>query len=261
MARPLIGISTGFTDYGDYLGIAFSRPLEQRHAMAVVIPFTSQPAHLLRELDGLLLAVGRDLEPTRFNGQPHRAATPHSPLRDRCELALATAAIRAGTPVLGICRGMQLINVALGGSLHPDHSVLPGAAAEHPGGDWDRWEQVVAARLGQGPAPEHPGHPIVIEPGSLLAAALGRRSMVNSYHHQSLDRVGAGVRVSARAPDGVIEAIEVPAAAQMCLGVQWELQEQPDSPVFDLFVERARALRDARRRDRGTLRTVAAHRL
>jgi putative glutamine amidotransferase len=216
--------------------------------VAVVLPFTSQPAQLLGELDGLVLAVGRDLEPPHFHGRSHSAATPHSPWRDRGELALATAAIATGTPVLGICRRMQVINVALGGTLHPDHSVLPGPAAQHPGGDWDRWEKVVSARLGQGVAPDHPSHAIVIEPDSLLATALGTHSAVNSYHHQSLDRLGEGVRVTARAGDGVIEAIEVPEAPQICLGVQWELQEQPESPVFDLFVDRARELRELRRR-------------
>ena len=210
---PLIGISSGFTDYGDYLGVAFSRPLEARGAVAVILPLSASPEAVLDRIDGLLLAVGRDLEPRRYGGMPHSASTLHSPLRDEAELALAPAAIAAGVPVLGICRGMQVISIALGGTLHPDHSVLPGAAAEHPGGDWP---------------------------------ALGAQATVNSYHHQSVDRLGAGVNVTARAADGVIEAIEVPAAREMCVGVQWELQEEPDSPVFDLLVDHARRARGRR---------------
>jgi putative glutamine amidotransferase len=237
----LIGISSGFTDYGDYLGIAFSRPLEARGAVAVILPFSVRPLALLEHIDGLLLGVGQDLEPRCYKGAPHVTSTLHSPLRDEMELALVPAAVAAGIPVLGICRGMQVINVAFGGTLHADHSVLEDLPAAHPGGDWERWQRVVAARVDGLPAPPHPRHSIAIEPGSLLAQALGTEAVVNSYHHQSLATLGARVQVSARAPDGVIEAIEVPSAEAMCLGVQWELQEQPDGTVFALLVEAARA--------------------
>jgi putative glutamine amidotransferase len=241
MKRPLIGISTGFTDYGDYLGIAFSQPLERLGAVPVALPYLEHPSALLSHLDGLLLAVGRDLEPARFGGRPHPASTLHSPLRDATELALARAAIAEGVPVLGICRGMQVINVALGGTLHADHGVLPAPAGNHPGGDWERWEQVVRARLEQTAPPAHPSHQIAVVAGSLLGAALGTRATVNSYHHQSLATLGDGIEVTALAPDGVIEAIEVPSARGFCVGVQWELQEQPDSPMFALLVDAARA--------------------
>jgi putative glutamine amidotransferase len=254
---PLIGISSGFTDYGDYLGVAFSRPLEERRALAVILPLSARPQSVLGQLDGLLIAVGRDLEPHRYGGRPHPTSTLHSSLRDEAELALVPAAITAGLPVLGICRGMQVINIALGGTLNADHSVLPGSAANHPGGDWARWDRVVAARLEATPGPPHPSHQIEIEPGSLLAEALGASATVNSYHHQSIDRLGTGVHVTARALDGLIEAIEVPAAPEMCLGVQWELQEEPDSPLFDLLVDRAHQASVRRQSDTAALRAIA----
>jgi putative glutamine amidotransferase len=241
MTSPLIGISTGFTDYGDYLGIAFSQPLERLGAVPVALPYLDHPPALLSHLHGVLLAAGRDLEPARFGGRPHPASTPHSPLRDAAELTLARAAIAGGVPVLGICRGMQVINVALGGTLHADHRVLPAPAGNHPGGDWDRWEHVVRARLEGTPPPAHPGHDIAIAAGSLLGAALGTHATVNSYHHQSLATLGDGVEVTALAPDGIIEAIEVPSARSPCVGVQWELQEQPHSPLFALLADAARA--------------------
>jgi putative glutamine amidotransferase len=243
MHAPLIGISTGFTDYGDYLGVAFSRPMEALGAVPVVLPYTSDPTSFVARLDGVVLGVGRDLEPHRWGGAPHPATTSHSPLRDEAELRLARAALDAALPLLGICRGMQILNVALGGTLHPDHSVLPPPADRHPGGDWARWEEVVAARLTDSAPPAHPEHEIEIAPGTLLAGALGERAVVNSYHHQSIDSLGAGVVANARAPDGVIEAIEVPEAAAPCLGVQWELQEEPESPVFALLVEAAASAR------------------
>ncbi|HTX08166.1 MAG TPA: gamma-glutamyl-gamma-aminobutyrate hydrolase family protein [Solirubrobacteraceae bacterium] len=236
---PLIGISCGFTDYGDYLGVAFSGPIEGLGGVAVILPYTERPASLLSRLDGLMLAGGRDIGPEHFGGRRHPRATAHSRLRDDAELPLARDAIAGGIPLLGICRGMQVINVALGGSLHPDHSVLPPPADRHRGGDWDIWEEVVRARLEGDAPPEHPCHEIVIAPDSRLAGALGSGATVNSYHHQSIAAVGDGVVVAATAPDGVIEAIEVPAAQAFCVGVQWELQEERSSSLLALFVEAA----------------------
>ncbi len=236
---PLIGVSTGFTEHGDYLGVAFSRPLEQLGAPSLIVPYLEDPGALIPHLDGLLLAGGRDLEPSLYGGQPHPTATSHSSLRDECELTLVRAAIDAGVPLLGICRGMQVINVALGGTLHPDHSELPPPADRHPGGDWDRWREVVSAHLAGRPGPEHPTHEVAIEPDSRLARIIGSALTVNSYHHQSLDRLGDGVAVAARAPDGVIEAIELRGASAQSIAVQWELQEEPDRRLFAAFVQAA----------------------
>ena len=249
MAPPLIGVSSGFTDYGDYLGLAYARPLTGVGALPVVVPYLERAEdrlRLLARLDGLVLGFGRDLEPHRYGAPPHPSSTPHSPHRDEVELALAGEALAAGVPVLGICRGMQVLNVALGGTLHPDHSVLPPPANAHPGGDWARWDTVVAATLAATPAPAHPSHAIEIAADAALAGALGRSAVVNSYHHQSLARLGAGVRAVAHAPDGVIEAIEVPGAPALALGVQWELQEEwqdgrPGTAVFALLVAAARS--------------------
>jgi putative glutamine amidotransferase len=237
MDGPLIGISCGFTDYGDYLGVAFSEPIERLGAIAVILPYSQAPSALIARLDGVMLAGGRDIEHARFGARRHPTSTLYSPLRDDAELPLAREAIAAGVPLLGVCRGMQVINVALGGTLHPDHSVLPPPADRHPGGDWDTWAEVVKARLQGTAPPEHPSHEITIVPGTRLAGVLGRRATVNSYHHQSIATLGDGVAVAATAPDGVIEAIEVPAAAAFCVGVQWEVQEVPGSPLLAAFVE------------------------
>ena len=258
MRAPLIGVSPGFTDYGDYLGVAFSEPLEKLGATVVVLPYSTQPADLLARLDGVLLAGGRDIQPARFGAAPHPNSTPHSPHRDEFELAFAPAAISAGVPLLAICRGMQIINVALGGTLHLDHSVLPPPADRHPGGDWKRWDEIVEARLGGWSTPPHPCHEVEVTPESMLARALGPGGTVNSYHHQSVAELGRDLVVTARAPDGVIEAIELPTARALCLGLQWEEQEQRGTPVFALLVEAARARAAANRRGAPTRRPVHA---
>jgi putative glutamine amidotransferase len=245
--RPLIGVSTGFTDYGDYLGSAFTEPLERLGATAVLLPYPSGPDaldRLVERLDGLVLAVGRDLAPALYGGERHASMTRHSTARDAAETSFARAALRLGLPTLGICRGMQVLNVTLGGTLHPDHRVLQGSAMLHPGGDWDRWHRVVRAALDGVDPPLHPTHAITIAPGSLLARALGVRATVNSYHHQSIDKLGSGVVVTASASDGVIEAIEVPGAAALTIGVQWELQEHArrggeGTRVLELLVDAA----------------------
>ncbi len=210
MRSPLIGVSPGFTDYGDYLGVAFGRPLEEAGATAVVLPYSTQPERILPRLDGLLLAGGRDIEPARFGGEPHPAATPYSPLRDRFELAVAPAAISAEIPVLGICRGMQIINVALGGTMELDHSLLPPPANRHPGGDWGRWDEVVAARLGGWPPPRHPSHQIAIVAGSKLAEVLGnerhRQQLPPPEHRRAGPRIGRNRAGSGRRHRGDREA-------------------------------------------------------
>ena len=235
----LVGISAGFTDYGDYLGVAYSRPLSRLGALPVVLPYLEGRARrvALERLDALVLGVGRDLEPWRYGAQPHPAMTRHSRRRDEFELRLVDEALRLALPVLGICRGMQIINVALGGTLHSDRSEYPARAGAHPGGDWQRWDAVCAAALGDAPLPEHPSHPIRTAPGSLLERALGSSAVVNSYHHQAIHSLGGGVRAVAWAPDGIVEAIEVPSAPGPCIGVQWELQEswQTDPRFFDVF--------------------------
>jgi putative glutamine amidotransferase len=177
--------------------------------------------------------------------------------RDAFELALVHEALERDLPLLGICRGMQVVNVALGGTLYRDRSEYPPRARAHPGGDWARWERVCAAALGLGAMPEHPSHPISVASGTLLAAALGERAVVNSYHHQALDRLGAGVSVVARADDGIVEAIELPGRT-FALGVQWELQESwrhgaAGMAVFEAFVAAAAGRRVPAARDRRRL--------
>ena len=215
---PLIGVSAGFPAYGDYMGLAYARPLEAVGAVPVQLPFMRDVELFLEVADGIVLGFGADIDPVRYGGEPHPSMTPHSPHRDAFELALARRALERGLPILGICRGVQLLNVARGGT-------LLGDAAPHPGGDWDRWDRVRLSVIDGTDPPEHPGHTITVAPDSRLADALETGSIwVNSYHHQAVDRLGDGIVPVAWAEDGVVEAIELESDAWV-LGAQWELQE------------------------------------
>lgn len=181
-----------------------------------------------QRLDGLLLSGGGDVDPSIYGQPPGPWLRGLCPERDALELALARWAVRSGLPVLGICRGLQVLNVAAGGTLYQD------VEREYPGGGSllllheQREERPVATHL------------VEIEPGTLLWRVVGRREVsVNSFHHQAVRAVAPGWLASARAPDGLIEGIELP-GHPFALGVQWhpeELWEEggPDNPARRLF--------------------------
>ena len=181
--------------------------------------------HYATLADGLLLVGGGDVDPVEFGQGPDRDLGQVDPVRDAWEIALYRAYRAAGKPVLGICRGVQLINVAEGGSLHQH---LPSVD-----GTWQHSQQDMRGT---------PLHPVEIVPGSRLAAGFGTTAIrTNSYHHQAIDRVGTGLRVAARAGDGVIEAVEGE-SGPFLLALQWHpemaFQAHPEHHVpFRLFVE------------------------
>jgi putative glutamine amidotransferase len=244
-ARPLlIGISASLHDFGDYGGVGVQRPLLAAGAVPLTLPQLVEaidPA--LEALDGLVLAPGRDIEPWRYGQEPGPMLAAVEPQRDAFELALVPVALDRGLPILGMCRGIQVLNVALGGTLVQDISLVAPAHATDPG--WEAWKRTEVASLADEPPPPHPRHPVSIAEGSVLARALGTTSIdVNSYHHQAIERLGDGLSPVAVAADGVIEAVELPGAP--VLAVQWELQEEArvdarSAAVFDWFVDAARA--------------------
>lgn len=204
MTQPIIGL-TRCSRLDDYVA-----SVEQAGGRVRVLDVSESPRQLVEEIDGLLLTGGGDVDPAFYRANRHPSVRDAEPGRDGFELELARRALEADLPVLAICRGSQVLNVAAGGTLVQDIPTevatdLPHALAEPKDGL---------------------AHDVAVRPGSKLQEALGEAvsqaltCRVNSRHHQSVGRLGDNLVAVARAPDGVIEAIEAPAAG-FCLGVQW----------------------------------------
>ena len=214
------------------LNSAYVAALESAGLIPLVVPPLSgneAVKAILSRVDGLLLTGGEDVEPSLY-GQPRspRSGEPNLP-RDKTEIALVQAARDMQVPVLAICRGPQLLNVALGGTLIQDIPTEVENALEHQ----DRRDR--SARV----------HDVTIDPGSRLAGAVGDTNItVNSLHHQSVRDVAPSLKVTARAPDGIIEGLESASDDWWVLAVQWHPEEMNDSPepwdrgIFKAFADR-----------------------
>jgi putative glutamine amidotransferase len=192
----------------------------------------SQAADIVRISGGLLLTGGEDVDPSLYGEGPHATVTGTNPLRDATELALLAAAREQRLPVLAICRGIQLLNVAMGGTLVQD---LPS-------------QRPSAIRHDQPHDREARTHDVAIVPGSKLAAATRDTAIaVNSYHHQAVDRLADGLRLTATAPDGVIEGAEADDPDWWVLAVQWHPEDLTnDTRAWDRGIFRAFAEQVAR---------------
>jgi putative glutamine amidotransferase len=236
-ARPLIGI----TAYREPLRVrewqvdAAVLPHTYAHAVfaaagqpLLLPPLPGDAADLLDAVDGLVLSGGGDVSPRAYGKTA--AAEPLLEVnedRDRAEIGLFAGALERRLPVFGICRGLQVINVALGGTLvahlpdavgHDGHKLTPG---------------------------EFTAHDVELEPGTAVSALLGDRASVMSHHHQAVDRVGAGATVGGRAEDGTVEALEL-GQSPFALAVQWHPEESGGAPLFEALVAAAREYLEAR---------------
>jgi len=234
-AKPAIGITISYDSKRpgfhllreDYL-----RAVEQAGGLPLVLA-PGRPAdapELIERLDGLLLSGGGDIDPDLFGEPRHERVTSVVRERDEFEIALARTALERDVPLLAICRGQQVLNVAAGGTLVQDiPSQVTGAVNHDP--DTERWETT---------------HDVEIVPGTRLRAILGKdRVAVNSFHHQSVRDVGRGLVVSARSPeDAVVEGLEAP-GRRFAVAVQWHPegfwnQRENFGSLFEALVEAAR---------------------
>jgi putative glutamine amidotransferase len=198
------------------LPYTYVRAVTEAGGRPVLLPTIpgADEAGTLDLLDGLILGGGPDIDPALYGRAPGPDTVVSAPERDEAESALLRGALARDLPVLGICRGMQLLNVVRGGTLvqHlPEHATAPGSFERHE---------------------------VVIRPDSVVGAAVGRPALVESGHHQGVESVGRGLRVVGRAPDGVIEAIEDP-SARFCVGVLWHPEQGPDRGLFRALVAAA----------------------
>ncbi|MEI6560039.1 MAG: gamma-glutamyl-gamma-aminobutyrate hydrolase family protein [Rhodospirillaceae bacterium] len=222
--RPLIGVTACQRQLEDLphhvTGDKYLRAvLDGAGGLPLLVPALGAPLaadEVADRLDGLLITGSpSNILPAHYGGAPSLPGTLHDPERDATTLPLIRAALAAGVPLLGICRGLQELNVALGGTLHQRVHELPGKH-DH------RWDDDESLEEQFGPA-----HPVRIRAGGLLDALLagvrapGAELTVNSLHWQGLDRLAPGLRVEAEAPDGLVEAVSLPAAPAFALAVQW----------------------------------------
>lgn len=222
---PVIGHRQGYVD-----------AILQAGGLPVVLPPTADEVALramVERLDGIMLAGGEDIAPVRYNEAEHPLLGTISYERDTAELPLARWAIGEGKPVLGICRGIQVLNVALGGSLWQDIiAQCPGSLDHEVGVKTQDWETL--------------NHLITLEPDSRMAEFLGTVEIgVNSLHHQAVKDLGSGLRIVGRAPDGVVEAIEG-TGTSFVMAVQchpeqlWQESETRWRNLFKAFIEACR---------------------
>ncbi|HSM01639.1 MAG TPA: gamma-glutamyl-gamma-aminobutyrate hydrolase family protein [Acidimicrobiia bacterium] len=242
MTRPLIGITAGLRKVKSRIGLEPAHTVWPAYADMVrtaggipvsLLPGdTSEAPDLLERLDGILFSGGGDVDPSRYGGEIRPRVYGIDEVRDEFEIALALAAASARFPTLCICRGMQVMNVALGGTLIEDLEDDDPERMQH----WVDGEEEA----------QDVQHEVAIEPGSMIAKALGTdHALVNSIHHQAVRSPGNGLVVTGTSHDGVIEAMEPTDTRWPMWAVQWhpELLGAGDAPSLRLF----RALVDAAR--------------
>jgi putative glutamine amidotransferase len=237
VARPLIGI-TSYSEpevrWGAWkvpaalIPLTYVRAVEAAGGRALIVPPSEEAIEeTLDVLDGLIFSGGSDLDPELYGQDAHPETIGVREERDRGELALLVAALERDLPVLAVCRGSQVLNVARGGDLvqhlpeivgHEQHKHTPGVFGDHE---------------------------VDVRPGSKVGELLGERAPVKSHHHQGFGRIGDGLVESAWAEDGTLEAIEDP-SQRFAVGVLWHPEAGEDAALFRALVEEARAYRAAR---------------
>jgi putative glutamine amidotransferase len=236
VAKPVVGITTYVepAHWGNWqldaalIPYMYVQALDRAGARPLLVPPSDDGVEeTLDALDGLLLSGGADLDPESYGAEAHPETTGVRPDRDRSELALLEGALARDMPVLAVCRGLQVMNVARGGDLvqhlpevvgHEEHRAVPGVFSEHS---------------------------VRIEEHSRLGGLIGDHAPVQSHHHQGLGQLGQGLREVAWADDGTVEAVEDP-SQRFAVGVLWHPEAGEDARLFEALVAEARAYRENR---------------
>jgi putative glutamine amidotransferase len=235
--RPIVGI-TSYAEEARWgvwelpaalIPLSYVRAVENAGGRPLLVPPSAEGVEeTIDVLDGLILSGGADLDPDSYGAETHPETNGTRPERDSAELALLEGALARDLPVLAVCRGSQVLNIALGGDLvqhlpevvgHEGHKHTPGVFADHD---------------------------VDVLPGTKLHEVIGEHAPVKSHHHQGYGRLGDGLREAARADDGTVEAIEDP-ARRFALGVLWHPEEGEDGALFQALVAEAKRYREERR--------------
>lgn len=235
MGRPVIGLTTyaeearfGVQDtFAAVLPLAYVHAVHSSGGQAILITPDDPDLDLLDRVDGLVVTGGSDVDPSLY-GEPPHPTTHVKPERDKAEMLLLRAAVARDLPVLGICRGMQLMAVAYGGRLHQHLPDVLGHSGHRPMG-----------------GPKFGEHPVRLAAGSLCHKILGDEVVVNSFHHQGVADPGRLVAAGWCAGDDLVEAVEDP-NRRFTIGVQWHPEDSTDFRVFEALVEAAAAARAGR---------------
>jgi putative glutamine amidotransferase len=235
--RPLIGITSYaeeirwgvWTEEAALIPLSYVRAVEHAGGRALIVPPSNDSfEETLGVLDGLILSGGGDLDPGLYGADAHPETDMPRPERDQAELRLLEGALERDMPVLAVCRGSQLLNVARGGDLvqhlpddlgHERHKHVPGQFSDHG---------------------------VRLDPESRVGTLLGEHAPVKSHHHQGYGRIGDGLRETGWADDGTVEALEDP-GKRFAVGVLWHPEEGEDFALFRALVDEAREFREARR--------------
>jgi putative glutamine amidotransferase len=234
--RPVIGITSYAEEvaWGAWVEAAALVPISYVHAIEraggrplIVPPSDESIDETLAVLDGIVFSGGSDLDPAHYGADPHPETDEAREVRDRAELALLSAALERDMPVLAVCRGSQVLNVARGGDLVQHLPETVGHEGHrHAPGDWS-------------------DHDVQLEPESRVGGLLGDRAPVKSHHHQGYGKIGEGLRETGWADDGTVEALEDP-SKRFTVGVLWHPEEGEDMALFQALVQEAREYRESR---------------
>ena len=234
--KPVVGITSyaeevtwgAWVEEAALVPLSYVRAIERAGGRPLVIPPSEGGIEeTLAVLDGILFSGGSDLDPALYDAEAHPETQGVHEARDRAEMALLTAALERDMPVLAVCRGSQVLNVARGGDLvqhlpevlgHEEHKHTPG---------------------------EYSDHEVTLEPDTRVGGLLGERTPVKSHHHQGFGRIGEGLREAGHAEDGTVEALEDP-SKRFAVGVLWHPEEGEDMALFEALVEQAARCREER---------------
>lgn len=234
--KPVVGITSyaeevtwgAWVEEAALVPLSYVRAIERAGGRPLVVPPSEDAIEeTLSVLDGILFSGGSDLDPALYDAEAHPETQGVHEARDRAEMTLLTAALERDMPVLAVCRGSQVLNVARGGDLvqhlpevlgHEEHKHTPG---------------------------EYSDHDVTLEPGTRVGGILGDRAPVKSHHHQGFGRIGEGLREAGYAEDGTVEALEDP-SKRFAVGVLWHPEEGEDMALFEALVEQAAQYREER---------------